>query len=161
MTPIYVHLHGRVEAVAYVDDADLPLVAHWKWQLHPGGYAQACGGRYMHRIILGAKKGQCVDHINRDGLMNVRSNLRIVTQAQNLKNQLRAGRITGIRLTSSKKSWQVSMMTDGKAQYLGTFSDKHDAIRARLAAARAYWASQSMPVPDAIEQHYLDALAIA
>jgi hypothetical protein len=161
VTPINVHRHGRVEAIAYVDDADIALVSRWKWQLTPGGYAQACGGKYMHRIILEAQKGQYVDHINRDGLMNVRGNLRIVTQSQNLKNQLRPGRIVGVRLTSSKKTWEASMMTNGKVQYLGRFTNKLDAISARFAAVRSYWSSQALPVPAAIEQLYLNALDVA
>lgn len=42
----------------------------------------------LARIILKAKKGQVVDHINRKPLDNQRSNLRIVTHRQNMLNRI-------------------------------------------------------------------------
>jgi hypothetical protein len=40
----------------------------------------------MHREVIGAQKGQIVDHINRDGLDNRKSNLRFCNQSQNRAN---------------------------------------------------------------------------
>ncbi len=42
----------------------------------------------LARIILKAKKGQTVDHKNRNALDNRRSNLRIVTHRQNMLNRI-------------------------------------------------------------------------
>jgi hypothetical protein len=42
----------------------------------------------LARIVLKAKKGQVVDHINREPLDNCRSNLRIVTHRQNMLNRI-------------------------------------------------------------------------
>ena len=41
----------------------------------------------LHRMIMAPASGQVVDHINGDTLDNRRCNLRVCTQADNLKNQ--------------------------------------------------------------------------
>jgi len=42
---------------------------------------------YLHRLILGLTAGEEADHINRDGLDNRRSNLRVCSRLQNAHNQ--------------------------------------------------------------------------
>lgn len=81
-------LVGDLQAI--IDDEDYQLVSQYKWYpvttrgltyahiIHPT--------RYMHRLILGATKGQYVDHINRNGLDNRRENLRITSQGVNIAN---------------------------------------------------------------------------
>jgi len=82
---------------ASVDEADYPLVAGRKWHAKPirrrtGGYYAAATSPtgspiYMHRVIIGARRGQLVDHANSDGLDNRRENLRIATHSQNVINR--------------------------------------------------------------------------
>jgi hypothetical protein len=43
--------------------------------------------QYLHRLILDAKKGEYVDHINGDLLDNRKSNLRLCSNSQNIRNQ--------------------------------------------------------------------------
>lgn len=43
---------------------------------------------YIHRLIVGALKGQIVDHRDGDTLDNRRRNLRIVTPKQNCENRM-------------------------------------------------------------------------
>lgn len=86
--------NGKGEVV--LDSNDLRLVKHLSWAMldnhisargYVGNiYARSKSG-LMHRIIMGAKKGQQVDHINGNGLDNRRSNLRFVTQTQNNLNR--------------------------------------------------------------------------
>ncbi len=88
--------------VAIVDDADFDLVAGTRWYGAPGAntfYAVNRNVRehgkqttlYMHRLILGLGRfvmgGPEVDHLNRNGLDNRRSNLRVVTHRENAQNR--------------------------------------------------------------------------
>ena len=40
-------------------------------------YVRLRNNKYIHRVIIGAKKGQLVDHINGNGLDNRKNNLNI------------------------------------------------------------------------------------
>lgn len=46
--------------------------------------------KYLHRLLVGAKKGQVVDHINHNTLDNRKDNLRICTQSDNKLNSYKA-----------------------------------------------------------------------
>lgn len=78
---------------AIVDECDAHLAEH-AWRRTNGYATRICPGNrnpvYMHREILGLAKGDgymVVDHINRDRLDNRRSNLRLVTVAENCRNR--------------------------------------------------------------------------
>jgi hypothetical protein len=92
----------------------------------------------MHRQIIGARTGQETDHINRDGLDNQRRNLRIVTRSQNgfnrgMQSNNTSGE-TGVTWHRNRKRWQAQMMVNQKMIYLGFFTEKEDAIKARRKA---------------------------
>lgn len=80
---------------AIIDEADAPSVFGINWHTHDSLSTLYARGRdraskkqvYMHRIILGAKPGEIVDHINGNGLDNRRKNLRICTVKQNAYNK--------------------------------------------------------------------------
>jgi len=75
--------------VALVDEADLPKVSRWKWNVG-SGYARRTtrsGGIYMHRFIMDASPGMDVSHINHNRLDNRRANLRIVPHVEALWNR--------------------------------------------------------------------------
>lgn len=74
--------------IAYIDDEHAELVGGYRWRVlvqRHTCYAIARLPRregkqrtlYMHRLITSAKPGQTVWHADRDGLRNVKSNLRI------------------------------------------------------------------------------------
>lgn len=79
--------------VAYVDDSDAAVAAGHRWHaLRVAGsktiYARTKIKRktvFLHRLVMGAQKGDEIDHIDGDGLNNRRSNLRFVTHTENLK----------------------------------------------------------------------------
>ncbi len=75
---------------ALVDDEDLPLVLGQRWYANrssTGQYYAINGQRLgMHRLITNCPKGLEVDHINHDTLDNRRSNLRVCTHKENMRN---------------------------------------------------------------------------
>jgi len=106
-----------------VDYPDLKLVQRYNWECWTEAdgrsYANAsqrtAGHRLrfrIHRLLTEAPQGLEVDHINGDSLDNRRSNLRVVTRAQNSQNRRGADRdsrsgIRGVRMHRS--SWQASL----------------------------------------------------
>lgn len=96
----------------------------------------------LHRVLLGAKKEEEVDHKNGDTLDCRRENLRVATSQQNSWNQAKQKRKTysrfkGVcRADSNKNPWRA---------YVGGSRDRARTIRKHLgcfpteeAAARAY-----------------------
>lgn len=98
----------------------------------------------LHRIIMNAPKGTHVDHINHDTLDNRKSNLRIVTCAQNLQNQLghknsKSG-IRGVSWSSLHKKWRCHATLNGKSYFLGLFKDIKEAEK-----IVSKWRKENMP----------------
>lgn len=133
--------------VAIVDDCDYErLVAMGSWYFHLG-YAvrkeRLPNGKghnvRMHRSILDAQDGIHVDHINGDKLDNRRSNLRLCTHVENLRNQRvhrdsRSG-IKGANWRRDRRKWQAKIMVDCRTIHLGYYSNPADASAAYDAAA--------------------------
>lgn len=82
---------------AIVDEENYDLLSQHNWHVRKswGNYYAVRNvlfddGRRlpidMHRIIMGAKSGQYVDHINQNSLDNRRCNLRICSNAENARN---------------------------------------------------------------------------
>jgi hypothetical protein len=86
---------------AIVSDEDAERVLALRWHAVPatsasGWYARNTKGVYLHRFLLNPKGKMVVDHVDGDGLNNVRSNIRLATNSQNLANRPhRSG--TGLR----------------------------------------------------------------
>lgn len=108
---------------ALLDDADFEFINSYKWYISQTGYAwrtQYQNGKhtriYLHRLVVGAKQGEEVDHINRNKLDNRKENLRIVSHKENCWNtKVRKDNpvgVTGIRRRGNK--WQIRICTDGK-----------------------------------------------
>lgn len=97
---------------------------------------------YLHRLIMGAQKGQIVDHINGDPLDNRRDNLRICDFRGSNQNR-RAKRTSkapykGITQLPSGR-WLAQIMSNGKHHKLGVFEAPEEAAEAyRIAAERLH-----------------------
>lgn len=143
-------------AAATVDDADVPLVSSYVWSVERrGGKAYAVcyldaadltRKVLMHRIIMGAKRGELVDHVNGDSLDNRRTNLRLCTVAQNGMNRRKqrtraatASRFKGVSWDRSNGIWRARIVLKGKQHSLGNFRVEDDAARAYDAAAKEHF----------------------
>lgn len=137
---------GSVRAYARVDDQDYERLSCYRWSMTNKGRA----ARYewdavakkthtilMHRQILGLLPGdpRQGDHKNRNPLDNVRSNLRIATNAQNEQNRSSKGnkgsssQYRNVYWDNSRRKWYVHLMVDRKAYFFGRFDDEHEAGR--------------------------------
>lgn len=132
--------------VAIVDDCDHALVAERKWCLVKSKkilYAYTnVGGRKvgMHSLIMRAPVGQLVDHRDRNGLNNQRSNLRFCTQVQNQLNRgVRSDNKTGFKGVAYRESsdtYNAQIRLSGARWWLGAFQTAELAARAYDEAAR-------------------------
>lgn len=144
----YVPLSQEYEAV--IDAADVPLVEAWNWQANATGntmYAARSEKRgskttvfLMHRVILGAKPGTKVDHVNRDGLNNRRSNLRLATHTENMRNsRIQKNNTSGFKGVSrygDTGRWRACIWADGVKTSLGCFDTPEEAHAAYCEAAK-------------------------
>lgn len=130
---------------ALVDAEDLDLVSSFRWHAkHSKGnwYASTrIDGDtvFMHNLILGWRKGFEVDHVDRNGLNNLKSNLRHSTLSQNRANvSLRKDNNTGFKGVSfnkAAKKWIAYINKDKKRKHLGFYITAKEAARAYNIAA--------------------------
>lgn len=132
---------------ALVDPRDYPALARYKWcaarQGHSWYAVRTEGNRQlrMHRVIMDAPPGMVVDHIDHDGLNNVRRKLRLCTQEQNARNQRPqqgcSSPFIGVTWLKQEQKWWARLQKDGRQQSLGLFEDEVKAAQVRDAAAIA------------------------
>ncbi|HUT15049.1 MAG TPA: HNH endonuclease [Anaerolineae bacterium] len=134
--------------IALFDEADLPLVAPYRWFAHPRGYVLSHTSRIrgqrrelrMHRIILNPPDPLLVDHMNGDPLDNRRCNLRLATKRQNARNAVKpkgatSSRYKGVWWEERRRKWRAYIKLKHKVMYLGLYAQEADAAQAYNAAA--------------------------
>lgn len=77
---------------SFVDDDDFLALSNYHWSFDGNGGAFRWDGTRkkcvkLHRVLLNAPQGMCVDHINGNRLDNRKSNLRLCTYSQNSANR--------------------------------------------------------------------------
>lgn len=127
---------------ALIDDDDYDRVSQYNWcasvrdsRVYAQHSVKLSGGAYtqesLHRFIMNATKGTLVDHIDRNGLNNQKSNLRVCDHKQNQWN----------RDTNSNTGYKgISESDNGtyKVQFAVTFDTLEEAIVAYNEMATKY-----------------------
>ena len=98
-----------------IDDDKLNIFNSRVWHISDTGYVVWRGkdvdGKKktlrLHRLIIEAKPGEIVDHINRNKLDNRLSNLRICSQKENVHNSDKYETAKGYYYDNNKKRWAV------------------------------------------------------
>ena len=124
---------------AMVDDKDFEWLNQWKWHATKTKYqfyarrTTTLAGKHiaqsMHRLILDAKKGEEVDHMNRNSLDNRRENIKICTRSENNRNRQVFGgsKHRGVCWNKGSKKWASYLITEDEKFYLGLFKEEKDA----------------------------------
>jgi len=139
---------------AIVDAADYEWLNQWKWQAKCDKkrnlwYAerslyfpetQKQTSILMHRVLINAQRGVEVDHRDRNGLNNQRSNIRACTPQQNQFNRGPQKNNTsgykGVSWDKSRNKWKANITLRGKTINLGLFIIITDAAKAYAEAAK-------------------------
>lgn len=117
-------------------DKEFAWVDKYMWNLVTGyAYSNKNEGKriLMHRLIVGAKEGEYVDHKNGEKLDNRLVNLRICTNAENIRNKVKSKSNTSGFKGVSKRSdygWRAEVKKDYKKHYAG--SAKTPELAARM-----------------------------
>lgn len=92
------------------------------------------GTQKLHRFILGiTDKTIQIDHKDRNGLNNQRSNLRIATNQQNSINQIgcdKTSKYKGVYLNKSKRKYSAQIKVDYRSMHIGHFDSEIEAAMA-------------------------------
>lgn len=136
---------GKVSGYALIDDEDFEKVNKYRWHLGYCEYASTSASvgekqttSQMHRLIMGAIKGQMIDHKDGNKLNNQKSNLRYCTGSENQANRTsqknNTSGFTGV--FKSGKRWIAQIGIKNRQRYLGIFTDKESAAKAYNQAAK-------------------------
>lgn len=120
-----------------VNISDIDILKEYRWYGNGRKYSNSwVSGKHiqMHRFIVDAKKGETVDHINRDTSDNRRCNLRIITQQENSYNfsnyKTNTSGVQGVTWKKNNNKWCAQIQANKKKIHLGLFDDLEDAKNA-------------------------------
>lgn len=136
----------------YFDKEYYDVVKQYCWDIDSkNGYVKTIdrinntGKLYLHRLIMGCKKGDgiTVDHIDRNKVDCRKLNLRFVTRCQNNMNAgIRSDNISGVKgvcWNKRRNKWEAKITVNKQDIHLGYFSRFEDAVKARENGEEEYF----------------------
>lgn len=146
------HIGTTNNETFFVDRSDVIKISGRYWGIMKMGnnHKYVCTRMYsggeckvvmLHRFIMGAQKGQDVDHLDGNGLNNMRSNLRVCSHAENGANRRKIAKSASVYkgLTRCGGGWCVRIKKDYKSHYIGCFKNESEAATAYNDAAKKYF----------------------
>lgn len=156
---------GQVTKV-FVDEEDFAEVSKKRWYINvargrsvyyiDNSIAGKIKTIYLHRLVLNAKTGEYVDHVDGNTCNNCKENLRITTNQQNCQNRHGAynnGKtgIRGVSFNKGYKKYEAYYWMDYKTHRVGYFYDIEDAAVAVTLARRVNMPFSEMDKPGAAQ----------
>lgn len=134
-----VDTRGNRKGAFKIDAEDVDVVIKYKWAYNDNyRYVKSnnCPEKRLHRYLTGAKKGEVVDHINRDPTDNRKSNLRVCSQSTNCINRrIQTNNTTGYRGVVARRGKFYSVVKRNRKTYYvgGSYKTAEEANEARIA----------------------------
>ena len=124
---------GNVVATFTIDAEDFPKVHKYKWHEDKHGYARNQQSVLLHRLILDAKPGAQVDHIDNNTHNNCKANLRSANNSLNQMNRKGYNKlgIKGIEYHEHIQSYSAYFRKDGKQYHSRCYKTAAEAAFAR------------------------------
>ena len=154
-------IHREAPAIFKCSLEDLPLLRDHHWRLTDNGYVKAdCNGNthLFHDLVAPSPKGMSTDHIDRDRLNNVRTNLRPATKGMQSRNKCSKekkeapkGVVQSIASDGCRASWTINGIEYHEwfpASKYGRAGALKEAMRARMKAMIADdgYANDAFPI---------------
>lgn len=111
----------------FIIDSEHKFLLNDTWHLSKSGYILRNKDlTKLHRVVIKAKKGEIVDHIDRNKLNNSISNLRIANHNENIHNQVKRkntkNSYKGVKFIPESNTYESRCRMNGLDLHLGTYS---------------------------------------